>query len=100
MVEPVAIDYRAPLIYGANGSSLVAVAEDGGPKRAVSAAEARTNARLIATAPTLYTIADTAPVLSKYHGQYGFEVERFIADYEMWSATRRAAMASARGETP
>lgn len=47
VIEPAAIDYRAPLIYGADGGSLVAVAEGGGPKRAVDAAEARANAALI-----------------------------------------------------
>jgi hypothetical protein len=29
-----------------------------------------------------------APILSKYHGHHGFEVERFITDYEAWK--RRA----------
>lgn len=29
-----------------------------------------------------------APILSKYHGHHGFEVERFIVDYEVWK--RRA----------
>ncbi len=32
-----------------------------------------------------------APILSKYHGQGGFEQERFIADYEAW-ASRRASL--------
>ena len=50
VVEPAAIDYRAPLIYGAGGKSLVAVAEGGGPERAVDAAEARANAAFIAMA--------------------------------------------------
>ena len=27
---------------------------------------------------------DAAPILSKYHGQRGFEVERFINDYTAW----------------
>lgn len=31
-------------------------------------------------------ILDSAPVLSKYHGQNGFEAERFIADYTAWRA--------------
>jgi hypothetical protein len=34
-----------------------------------------------------------APILSKYHGYMGFEVERFIADYEAWTVKRRAALA-------
>lgn len=45
--EPVAIDYRAPLIYGANGKSLIACVEGGGPNRAVDAVEARANAQRI-----------------------------------------------------
>ncbi len=54
VMEPVAIDYRAPLIYGSDQESLVAVAEGGGPRRAVTGAEARANAFLIAAAPELY----------------------------------------------
>jgi len=53
VVEPVAIDYRAPLIYGADGGSLIACAEGGGPKRAVSGGEARANATLIVRACNL-----------------------------------------------
>jgi enterochelin esterase-like enzyme len=59
---------------------------------------AAANARLIAAAPELYEVADEAPVLSKYHGQHGFESERFIADYEAWMAKRRTVLAKARGE--
>ncbi len=54
MIQPVALDYRAPLIYGADQESLVACAEGGGPRRAIDAAEARANAFLIAAAPQLY----------------------------------------------
>ena len=54
VIEPVALDYRAPCIYGADKQSLVAIAEGGGPKRAVTAREARSNAQLIAAAPELY----------------------------------------------
>ena len=67
---------------------------DGHPDVSVSDADMA----LIASAPDLYEIAAEAPVLSKYHGQHGFEVERFIADYETWMARRRAVMARARGE--
>ena len=56
------------------------------------------DARLIAAAPDLLEAVETAPVLSKYHGQNGFEVERFIADYEAWDAKRRAAIARAAGQ--
>jgi len=58
------------------------------------------NARLIAAAPDLAEALGDAPVLSKYHGLHGFEVERFIADYESWRTRARAALAKARGETP
>lgn len=33
------------------------------------------------------------PILSKYHGMRGFEVERFIADYDAWIARRHAVLA-------
>jgi hypothetical protein len=65
VVEPVAIDYRAPLIYGADGGSLVATVEGGGRKRAVDAAEARSNAHLIAAAPDLLTACKLARDLLK-----------------------------------
>lgn len=31
-------------------------------------------------------LLNEAPILSKYHGQRGFEVDRFIADYDEWRA--------------
>lgn len=34
-----------------------------------------------------------APIISKYHGQRGFDVERFIADYSDWGRTAREALA-------
>jgi hypothetical protein len=33
-----------------------------------------------------------APIISKYHGVRGFEADRFIADYNTWSVTKRAAL--------
>jgi hypothetical protein len=54
VVESVALDYRAPAVYGADGRSLVAIAEGGGRERAVDAPEARANAHLIAAAPDLF----------------------------------------------
>lgn len=71
-----------------------------GGRSAPPAHEARANARLIAAAPDLAEALGDAPVLSKYHGLHGFEVERFIADYESWRTRARAALAKARGETP
>ncbi len=59
---------------------------------------AHANAHLIAAAPELYSVANEAPVLSQYHGQHGFEVERFIADYEAWGTKRRIVLAKARGD--
>ncbi len=60
---------------------------------------AMTDARLIAAAPDLAAVADEAPIISKYHGTHGFDVERFIGDYEAWNVKRRAALAKARGES-
>lgn len=34
--------------------------------------------------PSAKELFDDAPILSKYHGQRGFEDERFIADYYAW----------------
>jgi hypothetical protein len=38
-----------------------------------------------------------APVLSKYHGMQGFEVERFIVDYELWKKKCRAIIEQSHG---
>lgn len=35
-------------------------------------------------------VLEAAPVLSKYHGANGFEVEQFVADYERWRSSVRA----------
>lgn len=48
VVEPRAIDYRQPLVYGRGGDSLIGAAEGGGRKIAVPAPEARANAKLFA----------------------------------------------------
>lgn len=61
------------------------------PDRATQAA----NAALIASAPMMFEALELAPVPSKYHGHHGFEVDRFLADYEDWMAKRRAALSSA-----
>jgi hypothetical protein len=96
VVEPTAIDYRAPLVYGADRQSLVAGAESGGPIRAVSASEARANARLIAAAPELYQALSAL-------------LRHFERKFVGWPATvgevdarnrTIAALAKARGETP
>lgn len=42
------------------------------------------NALLIAAAPELLETVQSTPIISKYHGTKGFEVERFITDYEAW----------------
>jgi hypothetical protein len=55
------------------------------------------NARLIAAAPDMLAALEDAPTMSKYHGQRGFEADRFIADYEAWRVKARAAIAKAEG---
>ena len=35
-------------------------------------------------------LLNSAPILSKYHGVNGFELERFIADYTAWRTASRA----------
>jgi hypothetical protein len=35
-----------------------------------------------------------APILSKYHGRGGFDVERFITDYQAWKTLARSALSS------
>lgn len=63
----------------------------------VSSDQLDANASLIASAPDLFEVADTAPVISKYHGTHGFEADRFIDDYAVWSAKKRQALGKARG---
>lgn len=41
---------------------------------------------------------EAAPALSMYHGDGGFDRERFIADYEAWSARKRKALAASKQE--
>lgn len=53
------------------------------------------NQLLISAAPDLYKALADAPILSKYHGVGGFEVARFISDYEAWRTSARAALAKA-----
>lgn len=64
----------------------------------VSAEEAEANARLIAAAPDLLAALAEAPIPSRYHGAFGFDVDGFLADYAVFSALKRAAIAKARGE--
>jgi hypothetical protein len=56
-VEPVAIDWRDPQIESVEPRSRVAISCGGGPDRAVSGAEQRANARLMAAAPDLLAAA-------------------------------------------
>lgn len=52
------------------------------------------DAHLIAAAPDMQTALQVAPVLSKYHGTNGFDLEQFIADYDAWQVQhRRPALA-------
>lgn len=65
-----------------------------------SAEVAEASARLIAAAPRLYKTLEDAPNPSKYHGQRGFEAERFLQDYQGWLTESCAALAEAKGEQP
>ena len=49
-IEPVALDYRATLIYDASGEAQIATMASGGRRRAIGVAEERANAALIVTA--------------------------------------------------
>lgn len=77
---------------GHDGEWLI-LARAGDDFRGVAFGLEERDALLGAAAPCLHSVADSAPILSKYHGERGFELERFIADYEAWNATRRAALA-------
>lgn len=35
---------------------------------------------------------DDSPILSKYHGARGFDIERFVEDYEAWKLKARDAL--------
>ena len=56
--------------------------------RALAERNAAVGAEALADNERLTAVISDAPILSKYHGHHGFEVERFIADYETWK--RRA----------
>lgn len=52
------------------------------------------NRRTQPSLPTAREVLEDAPVLSKYHGEYGFEQEQFLDDYETWRQKARAALSS------
>jgi hypothetical protein len=54
--------------------------------------------RCEAAGPEMVELLARAPILSKFHGQHGFEQERFIASYETWRAEARALLSSLAGE--
>jgi len=91
VIQPIALDYRAPLIYGADRASLVAQAEGGGPKRAIVGAEARANAFLMAAAPELYEVLTWFADLPD---------EGFDEEGRRQLTKARAALTKARGEMP
>lgn len=37
-------------------------------------------------------LLESAPILSQYHGQRGFEAERFIDDFQAWRLRVRQAL--------
>ena len=47
----------------------------------------------LAAGPEAIQLLDQALIMSKYHGQQGFEVERFVEDYEAWRKECRALLA-------
>lgn len=57
------------------------------------------NAALTIAARDLLAALKEYPILSKYHGQHGFELERFISDYEAWTANARNVTAKAEGKS-
>lgn len=59
--------------------------------------EQQANARLIIASPDMIAALDEAPIPSKYHGMQGFDVDQFLADYAVFFAMRRTALAKARG---
>lgn len=47
--------------------------------------------------PGLLALANNSPILSKYHGAGGFDLERFIKDYEIWREDLRAYLSQKEG---
>lgn len=66
-----------------------------GPRHAENEANAALIVRAVNAHDDLVAALNDAPILSKYHGQHGFDVERFILDYEKWSANRWPVLAKA-----
>ena len=88
-------DYDASLGLVCEGDNVVAVVRGSDPDMADEEQDRR--GRLIAAAPDMLAALGDAPIMSKYHGQHGFEANRFIADYEAWRVKARAAIAKAEG---
>ena len=76
------------IISNANGrvAYMTALARDHNPSLGAKLAAGPEACRLLS--------ADEATIMSKYHGQAGFDSERFILDYEAWRKKTRALLAS------
>lgn len=103
--EEAAIDYRPCYIVGADGQSTVAILHGGGPKRAISKAEERANARLIAAAPDLFECAEILEKAEEAHancdeceGEGAPELcVKCFPLFDDARVKRRAALAAAKG---
>jgi hypothetical protein len=65
VVDPAALDYREPVVLGADGTCRVAWMAGGGPRRAADAAEARANAAFIVRAANSHDALVKALELAK-----------------------------------
>lgn len=84
------------VILDANGDVVATTFLDG-PDYEDNFERRAAHAKLIAAAPDLLALHNSAPVMSRYHGHLGFEAGRFIADYETWRVQCRTAIAKADG---
>lgn len=55
---------------------------------------AATIATQAAQIEAMHNAFNSAPVLSFYHGQKGFELEAFVQDYAKWKRETHAALAA------
>jgi hypothetical protein len=98
-------DYSDVKIRGAKRETVIGLGDNGAcgdpeccgaPSYHVELSEA--DAKFIVLAENshekLVAALEAAPIFSKYHGQSGFDMNKFAADFEDWHVKRRAALAS------